>query len=304
MRHFDNNERGLIGRLLEAEGRSRSIYTLLGWKDNCIEARFEINDYSNEGKIIFSEDDLDKASGVSKAIQKYTREKIGWLFENLKSDLLFFEYLEAESFIFLSDYACEEADSKTSPFIFGGINHSDSLREEELYSDLISLVVNNMRKEYVPTTKLRTLKESGFRTDDRIRFEDTLKATWRGIIIAMIIGMAGIVLNIVGLCMNDTKGNVGLIASSNCSNQTISTEVGKLTNIAHSLSNAYNEDIKGIQATISLVQDKHKNIDEVLLKIRHLSEELESMKLSLNNHSKMQQPSKQIVTKKSGKPVN
>lgn len=181
MSKFSKEEKEIIRRLVESDGYSRNIVNLIG--DHCLEGvRFSLERETLITELLF-EAIGEEPSDEEVQQMGYRQDKIAKM---ILSYVTLFRYLE--KYDLAISYKPASSSDDVIEFGQGAVNlpaHRWKLNDK----GLAGLVAEYYDKEIIPTYQLQHLVDNNFLSDDELRFNSQIRATWLAIGVSVALGI-------------------------------------------------------------------------------------------------------------------
>ncbi len=183
LKSFDKIEKELITRLVKEKEGGQAVQ--LG---NVLDTFFQntyikIDKTQNSVEIMYAH-----ADQTSQIIQDQSR---------VASIILLLNYLEKNGFISL--FNCANYSTPTST-IGQGAHNTCTISYSFPDQSISSWLLNNCDKQIVVSYDLVELVKDNFISKDELRFRKQQKITWISIIVSFLIGLSGIIMNLLPSC--------------------------------------------------------------------------------------------------------
>jgi|GEM_PF-1733812 len=188
MRIFDEEEQGIIRKITQGSGISRSLINIIDSMSNLQGTRIQIDKIDRKAVFLFQTQNTEP-----------TNEEYNWgierqqkLVELLIKHVILFRYLEKEelAIFFISAKSTEQVVT----FGMGAVN-MPSFSMEIDDQNLVDLLIKYVDKEVMPSPALKQLVINRFSTEDEIKFNKQYLATWVAIGVSILLGLYGMYNN-------------------------------------------------------------------------------------------------------------
>jgi hypothetical protein len=188
MRIFDEEEKGIIDKILRGQGYARSFINLLDSQKNLQGTRISIDKANKKACFLFQTQDREpNGHECSEGIEKQKQ-----LTELIIKYLTLLRYLEKEELAVFFDTA--KSDEAIVEFGRGAVNmpsFSMSIDDETV----VDLLIKYVHKEIMPSPSLRVLEKNKYIPDEERRFIWQQRAAWAAIGLSLLLGLYGVFSN-------------------------------------------------------------------------------------------------------------
>jgi hypothetical protein len=191
MKTFDEVEKQIIKEIVFSEGH-KSFVNLFHSMKNLQGVRIRIDKASRKASFLFQTDTREPSDDeLTWAIERRKQ-----LTELLLRYVILFKYLDNEELAIFFNPTTDFED----PVIFGmGADNMDYVTSSIDDQYIVDLLLTYVSKQVLPSPSLRQLVNNDFLYDEEIRFRSMRNIQWATVTVAILIGLAGICLNIVGI---------------------------------------------------------------------------------------------------------
>ena len=191
MKTFDGVEKQIIKEIVFSEDH-KSFVSLFHSMKNLQGVRIRIDKASRKASFLFQT-----------ATREPSDNELQWAIERRKQItalllryLILFKYLDKEELAIFFNPTADLED----PVIFGmGAENMDYVTSSIDDQYIVDQLIKYVSKQILPSPSLRQLVNNDFLSDEEIRFRSMRKIQWVTVTVAILIGLAGICLNIVGI---------------------------------------------------------------------------------------------------------
>jgi len=184
MKIFNQEEQGIIRRLLASDGFSRNFLNLIDSR-TLVGVRVLVDTKNLSARFWFESD----GNSPSEAEFEYMFRRYKEISELVILYLGLFRYLEH------NDLAVSYTPALSNPdeVVFGMGDVNRPFHELTFIDKTIPrLIAEYYLKEIIPSHTLRILVENDFVSEDEKRFQSQIKSTWTAIVVSIVIGVASI----------------------------------------------------------------------------------------------------------------
>lgn len=245
IRRFNKTEQSYINTLIENDGYQRNILTLVD--PYLSKTRLTIDRESEEIKIQYEIEDKHPTDKEYELAIK----KIDELQPLIVTICNLLTYLEKQGLITI--YSPVKSNGRFIPAGTGAVNRL-SIENKLPDNNICKIFISFIHKEIIPSEELVQLSNNNFVPADELKFKKQMVATWVSIIIAALIGISGIIYQIIDGSKNSKRTEMLI--------KNINTEISKLNDTANSYKTESIQKSESLEKAIKSINESIKKLNQ------------------------------------------